>query len=81
MTVVLASGGDGAATFMAELGKNGNSHARWNKICDKFDTFCDHGSGALIASFIGLVILLIINVKSITKLIKPNPAGNIGLLP
>ncbi|KAF3964084.1 hypothetical protein CMV_011588 [Castanea mollissima] len=68
LIVVLAAAGDGAAVFMAELGKNGNSHARWNKICDKFQTFCDHGSGALIASFIGLLLLLIIN-KAETKLI------------
>ncbi|GMY38121.1 CASP-like protein 1B1 [Fagus crenata] len=75
MILALASAGDGAAAFMAELGKNGNSHARWNKICDKFHTFCDHGSGALIASFIGLVLLLIINVMSITKLVKPKSAN------
>lgn len=79
MTVVLASAGDGAATFMAELGKNGNSHARWNKICDKFHTFCDHGSGALIASFIGLLILLIVNVISITKLHNPKFTNNARL--
>ncbi|XP_062161498.1 CASP-like protein 1B2 [Alnus glutinosa] len=78
MTVVLASAGDGAATFMAALGKNGNSHARWNKICDKFHTFCDHGSGALIASFIGLLILLIVNVISITKLHNPKSTYNAG---
>ncbi|KAL0011913.1 hypothetical protein SO802_007021 [Lithocarpus litseifolius] len=71
LIVVLAAAGDGAAVFMAELGKNGNSHARWNKICDKFQTFCDHGTGALIASFIGLILLLIINIISIAKLFKP----------
>ncbi|KAM4112448.1 hypothetical protein ACJW30_05G141000 [Castanea mollissima] len=77
LIVVLAAAGDGAAVFMAELGKNGNSHARWNKICDKFQTFCDHGSGALIASFIGLLLLLIINVISIAKLSKPKSDNTI----
>lgn len=66
-TVALASAGDGAATFMAALGKNGNKHARWNKICDKFSTYCDHGAGALIASFVGLCLLLIISAISIIK--------------
>ncbi|KAG2689577.1 hypothetical protein I3760_09G145700 [Carya illinoinensis] len=79
MTVALASAGDGAATFMADLGKNGNSHARWNKICDKFHAYCDRGSGALIASFIGLLILLIINVMSISKLLKPKHTAYIGV--
>ncbi|XP_030971765.1 CASP-like protein 1B2 [Quercus lobata] len=77
LIVVLAAAGDGAALFMAELGKNGNSHARWNKICDKFQTFCDHGSGALIASFIGLILLLIINIISIAKLFNPKSYNTI----
>lgn len=70
MIVALASSGDGAATFMAQLGKNGNSHARWNKICDKFGKFCDHGGGALIASYVGLLLLVVITVLSIIKLLK-----------
>ncbi|PRQ29857.1 putative casparian strip membrane protein [Rosa chinensis] len=70
MTVALLSSGDGAATFMAHLAKKGNSHARWNKICDKFDKFCDHGGGALIASYIGLLLLVVITVLSIIKLLK-----------
>ncbi|KAK2987227.1 hypothetical protein RJ640_022259 [Escallonia rubra] len=66
--VALVSGGASAAAFMGYLGRKGNSHARWNKICDKFDTFCDHGAGAMIASFIGLVLLMVLNVISIIKL-------------
>ncbi|TKY72974.1 CASP protein 1B1 [Spatholobus suberectus] len=72
MTMALASAGDGAATFMSELGKHGNSHARWDKICDKFGTYCNRGGAALIASFIGFILLLIISVMSIIKLLKPN---------
>ncbi|CAJ2661593.1 CASP-like protein 9-like [Trifolium pratense] len=72
LTMALASAGDGAATFMSELGRNGNSHARWNKICDKFESYCNRGGGALIASFIGFILLLIIAVMSIAKLLKPN---------
>ncbi|KAJ7969375.1 CASP-like protein [Quillaja saponaria] len=72
MTLALASAGDGAATFMADLGRNGNSHARWDKICDKFHTYCNHGGGALIASFIGIILMLVITVMSIVKLLKSN---------
>ncbi|GMN58810.1 hypothetical protein TIFTF001_027903 [Ficus carica] len=76
LNVALASAGDGAAAFMAELGKNGNSHARWNKICDKFGTYCDHGGGALIASFIGLGLLLVVSVLSIIKLLANQKPTN-----
>ncbi|KAG4946803.1 hypothetical protein AAZX31_15G182300 [Glycine max] len=72
MTMALASAGDGAATFMSELGKNGNSHARWDKICDKFETYCNRGGAALIVSFVGFILLLIISVMSVIKLLKSN---------
>ena len=68
--MALVSGGANAAAFMAELGKNGNSHARWDKICDKFGTFCDRGGGALIASFTALALMLLISVISILKTSK-----------
>ncbi|XVE89401.1 hypothetical protein DITRI_Ditri19aG0198600 [Diplodiscus trichospermus] len=70
LNVVLVSGGANAAAFMAELGKNGNSHARWDKICDKFGTFCEHGGGALVASFAALALMLLISSMSILKLLK-----------
>ncbi|KAK2438439.1 CASP protein 1B1 [Trifolium repens] len=72
MALALVSSGDGAATAMAELGRNGNSHAKWNKICDNFEAYCNRGGGALIASFIGLILLLIVTVMSINKLLKLN---------
>ncbi|XP_047319185.1 CASP-like protein 1B2 [Impatiens glandulifera] len=68
INVALVSGGASAAAFMGELGKNGNKHTMWNKICDKFDTFCDHAGGALIASFAGLLLLIVISALSIAKL-------------
>lgn len=71
--VGLVSSGAGASAFIAEIGKNGNSHARWDKICDKFDTFCDHAEGAIIASFTGVVLLVALNALSALKLYR-NPA-------
>ncbi|XP_057971306.1 CASP-like protein 1B1 [Malania oleifera] len=69
-TVALISGGTSAAAFMAEVGKNGNSHARWDKICDKFESFCNRASGALLASFIGTALLITITVISIITVHK-----------
>ncbi|XP_050221303.1 CASP-like protein 1B1 [Mercurialis annua] len=71
LTVGLISGGVNAAVFMAELGKNGNSHAKWNQICDKFERYCSQGGAAIIASFIGLLFMLIITIISILKLLPP----------
>ncbi|KAK7328518.1 hypothetical protein VNO77_22627 [Canavalia gladiata] len=79
MTMALASAGDGAATFMSLLGKNGNSHARWDKICDKFETYCNQGGAALILSFIGFILLLVITLMSIIKLLKPNRINHASL--
>ncbi|KAL1829467.1 hypothetical protein ACET3Z_007879 [Daucus carota] len=71
-TVALISGAANAAAFMGELGRNGNSHARWNKICDRFKKYCDHGSAAMLVSFIAVLILIIITAISILKLHKRN---------
>ncbi|KAL5977346.1 hypothetical protein ACLOJK_021692 [Asimina triloba] len=68
--VALLSAAAAATAAMAELAKNGNKHARWNKICDRFNAFCDHGGGALIASFIGVVLLMTLNVLSTIELYK-----------
>ncbi|XP_038995631.1 CASP-like protein 1B2 [Hibiscus syriacus] len=72
LNLALLSGGANAAVFMAELGKNGNSHARWDKICDKFEAYCDRGAGALVASFIALAFMLLISFISILKLVSPS---------
>ncbi|KAL3833752.1 hypothetical protein ACJIZ3_008488 [Penstemon smallii] len=68
MNVAFISGGVSAAAFMGQLGRDGNSHARWNKICDKFETYCNHGSGAIIASFIGLMLMTSISTISLVRL-------------
>ncbi|VVB12290.1 unnamed protein product [Arabis nemorensis] len=65
----LVSAAANAAAFMAELGKNGNKHAKWNKICDRFAIYCDHGGGALIAAFAGVILMLLISAVSISRLL------------
>ncbi|XP_019178910.1 PREDICTED: CASP-like protein 1B2 [Ipomoea nil] len=68
VNVGLVSGGMSAAAFMGQLGRDGNSHARWSRICDKFDTFCDHGTGAIIASFIAVLLMIITTLITLIKL-------------
>ncbi|ESQ55323.1 hypothetical protein EUTSA_v10026298mg [Eutrema salsugineum] len=69
LNATLVSAAANSAAFMAELGKNGNKHAKWNKICDRFATYCDHGGGALIAAFAGVILMLLISVVSISRLL------------
>ncbi|XP_055805009.1 CASP-like protein 1B2 [Solanum dulcamara] len=76
INVALISGGASSAAFMGQLGRDGNSHARWNKICDKFYTFCNHGEGAIIASFIGLLLMIITTGINIIKLKNVHNSGN-----
>jgi uncharacterized protein (TIGR01569 family) len=68
MIMVIVATSAAAAASMAELGMNGNMHARWNPICDKFSAFCLHGGMALIASFVGVLDLLLINCLSLVTL-------------
>ncbi|KAJ6840153.1 CASP-like protein 1B1 [Iris pallida] len=64
----LLATGAAAAASMAELGKNGNYHARWSPICDKFEAYCHRGGLALIMSFIGAVLLVALNAHTILAL-------------
>ncbi|XP_072986298.1 CASP-like protein 1B2 isoform X2 [Typha latifolia] len=70
VAMALVATGAAAAASIAELGRNGNLHARWNPICDKFDSFCSHGGMALVASFLGSLLLLILNMLSVVTLCK-----------
>ncbi|XP_074585363.1 CASP-like protein 1B1 [Curcuma longa] len=72
---LVASGGAAAAS-MAELGKNGNKYARWNPICDGFEAFCLRGGAALVAAFIGAVVLLIMNAFTAISLMCKSVATN-----
>ncbi|GLJ25241.1 hypothetical protein SUGI_0483170 [Cryptomeria japonica] len=61
VTVATLSAGASAAAAISEVGKNGNKHSQWNKICDKVGRFCDRGGGALIASFAGVLAFMLLS--------------------
>ncbi|CAN6197550.1 unnamed protein product [Urochloa humidicola] len=60
----------GSAGGVAWIGLKGNSHTRWNKICDTYGKFCRHIGGAvflgLVAS-IALVLLAALNAYSLYR--------------
>ncbi|PKU61712.1 CASP-like protein 1B1 [Dendrobium catenatum] len=67
MFALLATGA-AAATSIAELGKDGNLNARWSPICSHFGQFCIHGGLAILSSFIGALLLMILNALSVFTL-------------
>ncbi|KAK1426474.1 hypothetical protein QVD17_15148 [Tagetes erecta] len=68
MCFVMIAAVCGAATtvaFIGELARHGNAHARWNKVCDNFERYCDQASGAMLASYIGVLFLMLVNVINV----------------
>jgi hypothetical protein len=62
--MVLLATGAATAASMAELGKNGNLHTHWNPICNKFGSFCTRVGVSLVSSFVGVVLMLALNLIS-----------------
>ncbi|KAG8099987.1 hypothetical protein GUJ93_ZPchr0013g36410 [Zizania palustris] len=50
----------GAAAAVAWLGLKGNSHTRWNKICNTYGDFCRHIGSSAALSLVSSVLLLLL---------------------
>lgn len=51
----------GTAVGVAYVGLRGNSHTRWTKICNIYDTFCQQAAGAIIVpSFVATLLIMLI---------------------
>ncbi|CAK8575572.1 unnamed protein product [Lathyrus sativus] len=60
-----------AALAIAQVAKRGNSYAAWLPICSSVPKFCNHMTGSLIASFVGVVIYMILLLLSIHRVLDP----------
>lgn len=69
--VVLLSSSISAALAIGQVGKKGNSHAGWLPICGQVPKFCDHVTGALIASFIAAILYLVLLVYTVYTALNP----------
>ncbi|GAA0173267.1 hypothetical protein Leryth_005884 [Lithospermum erythrorhizon] len=69
MMALLTSGASAAAAIVY-LAHKGNTKTNWFSICRQFNTFCDRISGALIGSFGGVVILVVLILLSATALAR-----------
>ncbi|XP_076912560.1 CASP-like protein 1B2 [Bidens hawaiensis] len=79
VTIAVLSGAATAVAFMGEIARHGNSHARWNKICDNFDKLCDQASGAMLASYIGILFFMLVNLVNTFEHGRLNPSKNNNL--
>lgn len=68
--VALVMAGASAAAAIAYVGYKGNSHTQWLKICNNFDRFCHHTAGAIVTSFVAVIIFMILTMMSIYSIYK-----------
>nr|XP_043612334.1 casparian strip membrane protein 1 [Erigeron canadensis] len=54
----LTTAAAGGAASIVYLAHNGNSDANWPAICQQFNDFCQEISGAVVASFLTVVVLM-----------------------
>lgn len=70
VVVALLFAGTGAAAAVGLLGVQGNSHVQWNKVCNVFDKFCHQVAAAIIISFLGSLVFLLLVVLAALNLHK-----------
>ncbi|XP_038875885.1 CASP-like protein 1E1 [Benincasa hispida] len=68
LTVALLFSGFGAAAAVGAIGRQGNSHLNWNKICNVFGRFCGQGAASLLLSLLGATSFLALSVLSALRL-------------
>jgi uncharacterized protein (TIGR01569 family) len=68
---MVLTGAVAATGALAEVGKNGNTHAGWLPICGQVHAYCSRVSGALIAGFAALVLYFLIIMYSLHELAEP----------
>ncbi|XP_021827220.1 CASP-like protein 1C1 [Prunus avium] len=70
LTMLLTSG-ISAALAIGSVGRHGNSYAGWLPICGQVPKYCDQVKGALIASFVGLIIYVVLLLYAIHNALDP----------
>ncbi|KAF5815361.1 putative casparian strip membrane protein [Helianthus annuus] len=65
--VAAATGASGGVGY---IGLKGNSHSNWNKICNRYDTYCTHIKASIFLSLIASITLLLLVWLSVYVLSK-----------
>ncbi|CAN6335895.1 unnamed protein product [Urochloa humidicola] len=71
MVGMLLTGAVAATAAIADVGRNGNTHAGWLPICGQVRAYCGHVAGALIAGFVSLVVYFLIIMYSLHAIAEP----------
>ncbi|XAR50373.1 hypothetical protein NMG60_11004676 [Bertholletia excelsa] len=65
--LILVISGSAAATAIGMVGKYGNTHTGWIKLCDTFDKFCDRTVISFGLSYLCCFLYLLLVVISVIK--------------
>ena len=68
--LTLATASAASAAAIVYLAHNGNQDSNWLAICNQYGDFCAQTSGAVISSFIAVVIFMLLIVMSALALGK-----------
>ncbi|KAH1089204.1 hypothetical protein J1N35_016461 [Gossypium stocksii] len=68
--VGIVASATGAAGSVAYIGLRGNSHVRWDKICNVYDEFCRHVGTAIAFSLFAAILLVFLTMFSTFALYK-----------
>ncbi|CAI8602424.1 unnamed protein product [Vicia faba] len=68
--LTLATSSAASAASIVYLAHNGNQDTNWLAICNQFGDFCAQTSGAVVSSFVAVVVLLVLIVMSALALGK-----------
>ncbi|MBA0550726.1 hypothetical protein Golob_021648 [Gossypium lobatum] len=64
VTLTFATAASGAAAAIVYLAETGNPNTNWLAICDQFEDFCLKVSGAVVASFVTVVVFVVLVILS-----------------
>ncbi|XVE61441.1 hypothetical protein DITRI_Ditri06bG0040400 [Diplodiscus trichospermus] len=64
VALTLATAAAAAAAAIVYLAHNGNPNTNWLAICQQFGDFCQKVSGAVVASFVTVVVLMLLILLS-----------------
>ncbi|MBA0792781.1 hypothetical protein Gohar_017250 [Gossypium harknessii] len=64
VTLTFATAASGAAAAIVYLAETGNPNTNWLAICDQFEDFCSKVSGAVVASFVTVVVFVVLVILS-----------------
>ncbi|WCJ23546.1 CASP-like protein 1E1 [Euphorbia peplus] len=68
LMVALLFSGNGAAIAIGLMGYKGNSHVRWNKVCDVFGKFCNQVAVSAVLSLLGSIVFILLVILSAFRL-------------